>query len=95
MGIRRVVGRAGLVAGAVLVAGVASASPAQAECVYAQAYVTREGAPPVYVTGESDPCVAPTDWSWGLLVPGSATKEGMPSGSPNGYGFEVRVPMPV
>lgn len=88
-------GRVGAAAGVVLLAGMASAPPAHAECVYAQAYITRQGEPPVYVVGESDPCLAPTDWSWGLLVPGSATKEGQPHGAPNGYGFEVRVPMAV
>lgn len=81
----------------VLAAGVAvlvPAGPADAECVYAVVYVTREGEPPVYVVGENDPCVTQTDYSQEFFLPLDGTTPGMPAGAPNGYFVDLRIPVP-
>lgn len=73
----------------------AQAPPARADCVYAEFYISRQDADPLWVVGEHDPCLTDTPWSWGLLLPGDVTKTGLPSGAPNGYHHDVRIPLPV
>jgi len=75
---------------AVLVPG----TPADAECVYAVVYVTRENAPPVYVAGENDPCLTPTPWYQEVFVPTDGHIPETPDGVPNGYFVDLRVPVP-
>lgn len=95
MSIRRMVGRACVGAGGLVVAAGSMAAPAKADCVYAEAYVTVEGGDPIYLVGENDPCITQTDWGWAVLVPGKMTKGGLPNGTPNGYFIDIRVPSPV
>ncbi|HEX9970076.1 MAG TPA: hypothetical protein VGB03_08050, partial [Acidimicrobiales bacterium] len=64
MSIRRMVGRACVAAGGLVVAAGATAAPAQADCVYVDAYVTVQGGDSVYLAGENDPCLTQTDWGW-------------------------------
>ena len=71
------------------------ASPARAECVYAEVYVTREGDTPIWVVGENDPCIYPTPWTWAVTEQDDATSTNLPPGTPNGYYYDIRVPIPV
>jgi hypothetical protein len=70
------------------------ARPADAECLYAVVYVTREGDSPVYVVGENDPCLTPTPWYQEITLPSGGHTDGMPTGAPNGYFVDLRVPVP-
>lgn len=95
MSIGRMVGRACVAAGAVAVTGGMTAVPAQADCVYVEAYVTVEGGAPIYVAGEDDPCITETEWTWLTVMPGGVRKGGLPEGTPNGFVVDIRVPSPV
>lgn len=95
MDIWRAAARATVVGSIGIAALIAQPVAASADCVYAEFYVTRQDAPPVWVVGENDPCLTETPWSWGLLLPGDVTKSGLPSGSPNGYHRDIRIPLPV
>jgi hypothetical protein len=67
---------------------------AAGECVHAVVYVTREGEPPVWVAGEQDPCLTPTPWYQEIVFPSDSHNDGMPTGAPNGYFVDLRVPVP-
>lgn len=96
MRIGRMVMRGGLAGMAVVALGLGpGAAPASAECVYAEFYVTRANDTPIWVVGENDPCLYPTPWTWGILLPGDSTQGGLPDGTPNGYHRDIRVPLPV
>lgn len=69
------------------------AAPAQAECIYAVVYVSREQAAPIYVHGP-DGCVYPTPWNHVVFLPGHFTHTGLPPGTPNGYFIDIRIPIP-
>jgi hypothetical protein len=83
-----------LVAALTIVAASVSLGGARAECVYAEAYVTREGDTPVYVIGENDPCVTPTPWYQEVFLPLDGHQNGLPTGAPNGFLIDLRVPVP-
>lgn len=84
-----------MLAGAVLAGVMGPAVPqARAECLDAVVYVTRQGDSPVYVHGEHDPCVTQTPWDQTVTYHGELTDTGMPAGSPNGYWFDLHVPVP-
>lgn len=70
------------------------APQARAECLDAVVYVTRQGEDPVYLHGESDPCVTQTPWDHTFTHHGEFTDTGMPNGAPNGYWVDLRVPAP-
>ncbi len=97
MRIRRTIVRGGLAAMAVSLVGIGGAPPAQADCVYAEVYVTREGDTPIWVAGENDPCITSTPWTWFFVdsVDFTMTLTGHPDGAPNGYHRDIRVPLPV
>lgn len=78
----------GLVAGGLL---VSQAPPSHADCIWVQAYITRANDTPYYVWNG---CVYPTDWGWGL-GPGTGNgASGLPSGTPNGFFVQVKIPVP-
>ena len=80
----------GLLAGGFL---VMQSPPSQAgDCIYAEAYVTRENATPLWIWNG---CVVPTDWN--VTVEPEITDERpgvVPTGTPNGFYVYVRVPAP-
>ena len=86
--------RGRLVALLMAVAVFLPAPPADAECVHAVVYVTRENDTPVYVVGENDPCLTPTPWYQEITLPSGGHADGMPTGAPNGYFVDLRVPVP-
>ena len=80
----------GLLAGGLLFTQTA---PAQADCVSATAYITRQDATPIWIWNG---CVYPTDWPTGIEngygdEPASDT---VPTGIPNGFFVYVEVPVP-
>jgi len=74
--------------------GLVWPSSAGAECLHAVVYVTRQGAPPVYVAGQNDPCLAPTGYSQEVFLPVDGGTGGLPTGAPNGFFVDLRVPVP-
>lgn len=67
-------------------------APAQADCVYVVAYVTRENATPLYA---SNGCVVNTPWKQRVTTTQHLTEGGyLPNGSPNGFFIDARVPLP-
>lgn len=86
-----------LAAAAFVVVGIGTAPPAQADCVYAELYVTREGDTPIWVVGENDPCITPTPWTWFYTENSDFTwtLTALPDGAPNGYHYDIRLPLPV
>ena len=96
MSFRRTIVGGCLVGVAASLVGVGAAPPAQADCVYAELYVTREGDTPIWVVGEHDPCLTPTPWTWQVAdsVDFTLTLTGHPDGAPNGYHRDIRVPLP-
>lgn len=68
-------------------------TPAAAECLYVDFYVTRQDAAPIYPIGPGG-CRASTGWKQRVFVPGYETVTGVPSGTPNGYYLDLRVPVP-
>lgn len=95
MKVGRTIVRGCLMAAAASVVGMGAAPPAHADCVYAELYVTREGNTPIWVVGENDPCITPTYWTWGVTDDSDFTRTGLPNGTPNGYHYDIRVPLPV
>lgn len=90
---RRLVAAA-LVAGVGAVGGGAVGAPAQADCVYIVAYVSREGTTPIYVTNG---CVANQDTPWRqrLTTTQRFIDTGhVPAGTPNGVFVDARLPVP-
>jgi hypothetical protein len=89
---KRVNNRFLFTAGLVVALSVAvPTTPADAECVYAEVYVTREQAAPVYV---NNGCVVPTPWYQEVFLPGHLTLTNLPPGTPNGYFVDIRIPIP-
>lgn len=69
-------------------------SPARADCVYVEFYVTRRNADPMYPLGD-DPCVHPTAWDT-LADPSDqhTDEHDLPDGTPDGYYVKVGLPVP-
>ena len=73
---------------------LALSPPAEADCVYVDFHVTTENAPPIYPAG-SDPCRYPTTWPTVVTAsPHFTHTGGKPTGTPNGFNLEVRIPLP-
>ena len=89
----RVVARVAFLSAAVLAGTVLGAPPADAECVHALVYVTRQDQPPIYVLGP-DPCLYETPWHQVVFVPSGLTVTNLPPGTPNGYVVDIRIPVP-
>jgi hypothetical protein len=90
LGVGRVVR---LAAAAVAVFVLTGNDAAQAECLYAVVYVSRENAEPLYANGPQG-CVTATDWRQRVFLPSSLGHGGLPDGTPNGYFVDLRVPVP-
>jgi hypothetical protein len=67
---------------------------ARAECVYAQVDITVQDGAPIHVLGHPDPCVTETPWKQGAFYTDGFRQTGLPTGSPNGYEADFRVPAP-
>lgn len=82
-----------LAVGAGLLATPAAVGPAKADCVYLTAYVTREAASPTYV---NNGCVPHTNTPWlhDVTLSPRYTGTGHPTGTPNGFVVDLRVPLP-
>ena len=68
-------------------------APVAAECLYVDVYVTRKDATPIYPIGPGG-CRASTGWKQRVFVPSYETVTVVPSGAPNGYYLDLRVPVP-
>ena len=75
------------------VAGL-GAPKANAQCIEAVVYATRENDSRVYVYGEHDPCVTDTPWNQSYTYHGELVQAGLPQGMPNGYWIDLWVPAP-
>lgn len=85
-----------LVLGLGLAAGPIS-TPAQADCVELTFYVTWEGTDPFgqTTTPVHDGCITETGASHGIRIgPDSHENTGQPTGTPDGWYFYLRVPIP-
>lgn len=91
---KRLITRAAMAAAASFgLMGLVQASPARAQCLQADIYVTRSSAPPTYLSGPNS-CVVPTPWNQTENLYGQQSQGGLPTGTPNGAGFNVWVPAP-
>ena len=79
-------------AGATLVLG--NGTPAKADCLQADVYLTREDTTPTYLNGPNS-CVVPTPWPRANRVYGEEQQENtLPPGHVNGAGVNVWIPLP-
>lgn len=76
-----------------VIVGVLGVEPVEADCLYADVYVERQGASTVYPVGE-DPCLTPTPGTWLLLVGPVDVGHDVPDGAPKRVFVDIRVPLP-
>lgn len=92
-------GRPRLAAAAVLsLAGgllAAAVPPAQADCIEAYVFITRQNDEPYYLVNND--CVKPTDWERAQNPNRTQTVEdpNIPDGAPTGVGFSIWTTSPI
>ena len=79
----------GLLAGGLL---FVQSPPSKADCIWVQAYLTRENQAPLYLWNG---CVYPTDWGYLAGTGAGDDRPGVvPTGVPNGAFIYVKIPVP-
>jgi hypothetical protein len=74
----------------------AHAPPADAECVYADVWITWSGGGTSYITPWPEKqCLLPTPWTYPAEPYVDDNENHIPTGMPNGGGVQAGVPTPV